>query len=63
MLASYVLAQDKAKPKQAMYDQSYQPAISYMASGGVGMRYSKHFFDNPFEMQFIDGQTHLDESH
>ena len=61
-LLGAVLAQDKAKPKQPLFDQSFQPAISYIASGGIGMRWSKHYFENPFDMQFVDGQTHLDES-
>jgi hypothetical protein len=33
-----------------------------MASGGIGMRWRKHYFDNPFETEFVDGQTHLEES-
>ena len=33
-----------------------------MASGGIGMRWSKHYFENPLDMDFIDGQPHLEES-
>ena len=33
-----------------------------MANGGIGLRYSQHYFENPLDMQFIDGQQHIEES-
>jgi len=33
-----------------------------MANGGIGLRYSQHYFENPLDMLFIDGLPHIEES-
>lgn len=36
--------------------------VEYDPHGGIGLRWTQHYFENPLDMSFIDGVPHIEES-
>jgi len=52
----------KAQTSQNAFDPPFQIATNYFPLGGIGLRWSQHFYDNPLDLGFKDGLEHLEES-